>query len=153
MQRYQLTRRNQPATSTTPVYHASGLFAIVLPPSLPPSSSLLVVPYPWIFVSETEPPPPFCLCYSSFHGSSFINLSFSPRIFHPFPPTDTCHSLFIISCSFPPLSFVPVSLARSIITGGAVIRSTIAGHKLASKTVALDPAGFTPLYKPGRTLA
>lgn len=118
MQRYQLTRRNQPATSTTPVYHASGLFAIVLPPSLPPSSSLLVVPYPWIFVSETEPPPPFCLCYSSFHGSSFINLSFSPRIFHPFPPTDTCHSLFIIFCSFPPLSFVPVSLARSIITGG-----------------------------------
>lgn len=121
MQRYQLTRRNQPATSTIPVYHASGLFAIVLPPS---PYSIFVSPRRSLFLNlrlrnRTIPSlPHFCLRYISFHGSSFINLSFSPRIFHSSPPFRYLSlSLFIISCSFPPLSFVPVSLARSIITG------------------------------------
>lgn len=40
----------------------------------------------------------FCSRYISFHGSSFINLSFSPRIFHSPPsPADTCHSLSLLS--------------------------------------------------------
>lgn len=53
---------------------------------------------------------PRILVYKSF----FLSADLPP----PPSPTDTCHSLFIISCSFPPLSFVPVSLVRSIITGG-----------------------------------
>lgn len=101
MQRYQLTRRNQPATSTIPVYHASGLFAIVLPPS---PYSIFVSPRRSLFLNlrlrnRTIPSlPHFCLRYISFHGSSFINLSFSPRIFHSPPsPADTCHSLSLLS--------------------------------------------------------
>lgn len=157
MQRYQLTRRNQPVYyEYYPRLPRLGAICNCSSPS-----------FPRIFVSEPPPLPLLMLyiyIYSFFHlrpppPPRLINLSSSPRI--PSPP-DTCHSLFIIPCSFPPLSFVPVSLARSIITGGGgrggrergrelgVIRSTMAnGHKLASKTVALDPAGFTPLYKPG----
>lgn len=53
---------------------------------------------------------PRILVYKSFFLSADLPLS-------PLSRRYLSLSLFIISCSFPPLSFVPVSLARSIITG------------------------------------
>ena len=88
---------------------------------------------------------PRILVYKSFFLSA--DLPFLPSL--PIPVTLSLYYLLLFP-AFVVRSCLSGSLYNNRRGGGGAIRSTIAGHKLASKTVALDPAGFT---NRGRTLA
>lgn len=88
---------------------------------------------------------PRILVYKSFFLSA--DLPFLPSL--PIPVTLSLYYLLLFP-AFVVRSCLSGSLHNNRRGGGGAIRSTIAGHKLASKTVALDPAGFT---NRGRTLA
>lgn len=149
MQRYQVTRRKQPATSTSPFTTPRGYlqlfflfpFHLSFPLSFPPRLLLRSTTEnhaPHFSSLFTSHPPP-----SMVHRSRFLTVS-------PILPSsfDSHAPLFVLAFRLPispPLSVFPVCScpSGSLHNNGSPIQSTIAGHKLPSKTVALDPTGFT----------
>ena len=135
MQLYNLTGE------TNPVYYALGLFAIVLPPSLSSSVYLCLFSSTWSsssFQAENYSLFPSVFIYAFFHGSLFINLSLCK-----FYLLSSFGVLCLSSLLSLALSVFSVCSSGSLRNNGTPIQSTIAGHKLPSKTVALDPTGFT----------